>query len=121
MRSVKKYFVGLGRDPTDVELETIAQTWSEHCAHKTFKASVTIDGKIKEPLFTRLKKEALKHDKHIVSAFVDNSGVMEFYDGFSICGKVETHNSPSAIEPYGGAATGSGGVYREVLPTGQGE
>jgi phosphoribosylformylglycinamidine (FGAM) synthase-like enzyme len=62
----------------------------------------------------------LKHDKNIVSAFVDNSGVMEFYDGMSICGKVETHNSPCAIEPYGGAMTGSGGVFRDVLGTGQG-
>ena len=98
----------------------MAQTWSEHCAHKTFKAKLVVDGKKKEPLMTRLKKEALKHDKNIISAFVDNSGVMEFYDGMSICGKVETHNSPCAIEPYGGAMTGSGGVFRDVLGTGQG-
>ena len=56
----------------------------------------------------------------VVSAFVDNSGVIDFYDGYAICGKVETHNSPSAIEPYGGAMTGSGGVFRDVLGTGQG-
>src|SRR3989338_8281467 len=117
---VKKYFVKIKRNPTDCELETIAQAWSEHCVHKTFKANLIIDGKKKKPLIQRIKEEALKHNKNIVSAFVDNSGVMDFYDGFAICGKVETHNSPSAIEPYGGAMTGSGGVFRDVLGTGLG-
>jgi phosphoribosylformylglycinamidine synthase II len=120
MKIIQSYFQKIKRDPTDCELETLAQTWSEHCAHKTFKAKLIVDGKNKEPLMSRLKKEALKHDRNIVSAFVDNSGVMEFYDGMSICGKVETHNSPCAIEPYGGAMTGSGGVFRDVLGTGQG-
>lgn len=120
MTVIQHYFIRMKRDPTDCELETIAQTWSEHCAHKTFKAKLIVDGKKKEPLIIRLKKEALKHKKHIISAFVDNSGVMDFYDGVAICGKVETHNSPSAIEPYGGAMTGSGGVFRDVLGTGLG-
>ncbi len=120
MKIIQKYFKQLRRDPTDCELETLAQTWSEHCAHKTFKADLVVDGKKKLPLIKRLQNEALKHDKNIVSAFVDNSGVLEFYDGLSICGKVETHNSPSAIEPYGGAMTGSGGVFRDVLGTGLG-
>lgn len=120
MKIVQEYFKKIKRDPTDCELETIAQTWSEHCAHKTFKANLIVDGKKKEPLMKRLKKEALKHDREIVSAFVDNSGVMDFYDGYAICGKAETHNSPSAIEPYGGAMTGSGGVFRDVVATGQG-
>ena len=120
MKVIQRYFQKIKRDPTDCELETIAQTWSEHCAHKTFKAKLIADGKRKEPLITRIKKEALKHKKDIVSAFVDNSGVMDFYDGWAICGKVETHNSPSAIEPYGGAATGSGGVFRDILGTGRG-
>lgn len=119
MKVIQKYFIKIKRDPTDIELETLAQTWSEHCAHKTFKANLIIDGKKKEPLIERIKKEALKHPKNIVSAFEDNSGAMKFYDGFSICGKVETHNSPSAIEPYGGAMTGSGGVFRDILGTGQ--
>lgn len=117
---VQNFFQNIKRDPTDVELETIAQTWSEHCAHKTFKAKLTVDGKKKQPLMKRLKQETLKHKKHIVSAFVDNSGVMDFYDNFCICGKAETHNAPSAIEPYGGAMTGSGGVFRDVVGTGQG-
>ncbi|MBI2621744.1 MAG: phosphoribosylformylglycinamidine synthase subunit PurL [Candidatus Levybacteria bacterium] len=120
MKVIQNYFRKIKRDPTDAELETLAQTWSEHCAHKTFKAKLIVDGKVKKPLIERIKKEAWKHPKNIVSAFVDNSGVMKFFDGFSICGKVETHNSPSAIEPYGGAMTGSGGVFRDVLGTGQG-
>ncbi len=120
MKIIKDYFQKINRDPTDLELETLAQTWSEHCGHKTFKAKIILDGQEKEPLFTRLKKEALKHDKNIVSAFVDNAGVMDFYDGFAINGKAETHNAPSAIEPYGGAMTGSGGVFRDVVATGQG-
>ncbi|MBP9716778.1 MAG: phosphoribosylformylglycinamidine synthase subunit PurL [Candidatus Levybacteria bacterium] len=120
MKVIQEYFRKIKRDPNDIELETLAQTWSEHCAHKTFKANLIIDGKKKKPLIERIKTEALKHPKNIVSAFGDNSGVMKFYDGYSICGKVETHNSPSAIEPYGGAMTGSGGVFRDVLGTGQG-
>ncbi len=120
MKVIQEYFRKIKRDPTDIELETLAQTWSEHCAHKTFKANLIIDGEKKKPLMERIKTEALKHPKNIVSAFGDNSGVMKFYDGYSICGKVETHNSPSAIEPYGGAMTGSGGVFRDVLGTGQG-
>lgn len=120
MKTIQDYFIKLGRDPTDLDLETLAQTWSEHSGHKTFKAELIVDGKKKEPLFTRVKKEALKHSKNIVSAFSDNSGVMDFYDGFAICGKVETHNSPSAIEPYGGAMTGSGGVFRDIAGTGMG-
>jgi len=120
MKQIQKYFQKINRDPTDLELETLAQTWSEHSGHKTFKAILIVDGKEKEPLITRIKKESLKHDKNIVSAFIDNAGVMDFYDGFGICGKVETHNAPSAIEPYGGAMTGSGGVFRDIAATGKG-
>lgn len=120
MQAIQKYFRGINRDPTDCELEILAQTWSEHCVHKTFKADLVIDGKKKSPLFSRIKSTAKGHDDLIVSAFVDNSGVIDFFDGYGICGKVETHNSPSAIEPYGGAMTGSGGVFRDVLGTGQG-
>ncbi|MBI4097529.1 MAG: phosphoribosylformylglycinamidine synthase subunit PurL [Candidatus Levybacteria bacterium] len=120
MKVIQKYFQKIKRDPTDCELETLAQTWSEHSGHKTFKAQLIVDGKKKIPLIERIKKEALKHDKNIVSAFVDNSGVMDFYDGWAICGKGETHNSPSAIEPYGGAMTGSGGVFRDIVGTGLG-
>lgn len=120
MHAIRDYFDELGRDPTDLELEVLAQTWSEHCVHKTFKRPVVIDGVAKEPFMARLKAASRRHDDLVVSAFVDNSGVLRFYDGWAVCGKVETHNSPSAIEPYGGAMTGSGGVFRDVLGTGQG-
>lgn len=120
MKVIQNYFKDISRDPTDCEIETLAQTWSEHSGHKTFKAKIIVDGREKEPFIERLKKEALKHKKNIVSAFVDNSGVMDFYDGWAINGKGETHNSPSAIEPYGGAMTGSGGVFRDIVGTGQG-
>ena len=120
MKVIQKYFRKLKRDPTDCELETLAQTWSEHSGHKTFKAKLLVDGKEKKPLIERIKNEALKYSKNIVSAFVDNSGVMDFYDGWAISGKGETHNSPSAIEPYGGAMTGSGGVFRDIVGTGLG-
>ncbi|MBI2027988.1 MAG: phosphoribosylformylglycinamidine synthase subunit PurL [Candidatus Levybacteria bacterium] len=120
MKTIQEYFKKIKRDPTDCEIETIAQTWSEHSGHKTFKAKLLVDGKDKKPLIERLKQEALKHKNNIVSAFIDNSGVMDFYDGWAISGKGETHNSPSAIEPYGGAMTGSGGVFRDIVGTGQG-
>ncbi len=120
MRVIQTHFREMGRDPTDAELETIALTWSEHCGHKTFKAKLIVDGREKEPLITRIKKGVEKFPAGALSAFEDNSGVAEFYDGLAVCGKVETHNSPSAIEPYGGAATGSGGVFRDIMGTGQG-
>lgn len=121
MSIVQKHFKKLERDPTDAELETIAARWSEHCGHKTFNARLMIGGVEKPPFFKRIKEAAERNfgDK-VVSAFDDNSGVIRFYDGQAICGKVETHNSPSAIEPYGGAMTGSGGVFRDILGTGQG-
>lgn len=121
MGVVQKHFQKLDRDPTDAELEIIAARWSEHCGHKTFNAKVVVDGVEKEPLYTRIKNAAQEQfGDLVVSAFGDNSGVMRFYDGQAICGKVETHNSPSAIEPYGGAMTGSGGVFRDIMGTGQG-
>lgn len=120
MNVIKNYFAKIGRDLTDCEIEVLAQTWSEHCVHKTFKAALTIDGKKKKPLIERIKSTIKNNPKIVVSAFVDNAGVIDFYDGYAINGKVETHNSPSAIEPYGGAMTGSGGVFRDVLGTGEG-
>lgn len=121
MQAIKEYFTVLDRDPTDCEVETLAQTWSEHCGHKTFKAGLIVDGRPKAPLLKRLQ-EATTQAAHplVLSAFVDNSGVMALYDDLAVCGKVETHNSPSAIEPYGGAMTGSGGVFRDVMGTGKG-
>jgi phosphoribosylformylglycinamidine synthase len=121
MLAIKDYFNELERDPTDCELEIIAAAWSEHCGHKTFKSAVVIDGVEKPPLFQRITETARQYfGDEVLSAFQDNAGVMRFYEGWAINGKVETHNSPSAIEPYGGAMTGSGGVFRDVMGTGQG-
>lgn len=121
MAVIQAHFILLGRDPTDCELEIIAAAWSEHCGHKTFKAKVIVDGVEKKPLFTRITETAKKFfEDKVPSAFGDNSGGYIFYDGQVICGKVESHNKPSSIEPYGGAATGTGGVVRDIMGTGQG-
>jgi phosphoribosylformylglycinamidine synthase subunit PurSL len=120
MQVIQEYFRRLGRYPTDAEIETLAQTWSEHCRHKTFTARLIVNGKEKLPLMTRLKTTAAKYDRNVISSFEDNSGVVYFYDGYGVAAKVETHNSPSAIEPYGGAMTGTGGVVRDIMGTGQG-
>lgn len=146
MREIQKYFKGLKRNPTDCELETIAQTWSEHCWHKTFRGkiryserllksktgtvplgmspSLTTPGKSKL-IDNLLKSTIMKVTKELnkpwcVSVFKDNSGVIRFDDKFNVCFKVETHNHPSALEPFGGANTGIGGVIRDPLGTGLG-
>ena len=120
--AVRDYYKKLGRNPTDVELETLTQTWSEHCVHKTFKAKISYDGKtvnnIMKSTIDRVTKELDK--PWCLSVFVDNSGVIDFDGKWALCFKVETHNHPSAVEPYGGAATGIGGVIRDPLGTGLG-
>lgn len=128
MKVVQDHFQKLDREPTDAELEIIAARWSEHCGHKTFNAKVLVrqeDGSVieKQPFIKRIMQAAQSHPRYeelVISAFSDNSGVIRFYEGQAINGKVETHNSPSALEPYGGAMTGSGGVFRDVMGTGQG-
>ncbi|MGH7145469.1 MAG: phosphoribosylformylglycinamidine synthase subunit PurL [Planctomycetota bacterium] len=122
MQAVQAHFRSIGRDPTDVELETIAQTWSEHCVHKTLKGIVDFEGRRIDNL---LKATIARATKEIaadwcLSVFVDNAGVIRFDDEDAVCFKVETHNHPSAIEPYGGAGTGVGGVIRDILGTGRG-
>jgi phosphoribosylformylglycinamidine synthase len=122
MRSLQRYYEKLGRDPTDVELETFAQTWSEHCKHKTFRGRTVLDGKVVNNLFKQTVHRVTRelNRKWCLSVFKDNSGVIEFDQRFGISFKVETHNHPSALEPYGGAATGIGGVIRDCLGTGLG-
>jgi phosphoribosylformylglycinamidine synthase len=131
LRAVRDHFRAIGRDPFEIELETIAQTWSEHCCHKTLGSPVDhlrpegttrYDNLLKETVFaaTRKVRESLGARDWCVSVFRDNSGVVRFDGDHDICVKVETHNHPSAIEPYGGAATGLGGVIRDVLGTGLG-
>ena len=121
MKIIQDYFKKLERDATDLEVEMLAQTWSEHCVHKTFKAKLVINGVEKPPLMKRIREATEKiNSKKVISVFEDNSGVISFFDDWALCGKGETHNSPSAIEPYGGAMTGSGGVFRDIVGTGQG-
>lgn len=117
MRAVKKYFSRRGRNPTDVELQTIGQTWSEHCFHKTFKGSIaTPEGSIQSLFKTYIAKATAElNPSWCISVFEDNAGIIEFDGDYGIAAKVETHNHPSAIEPFGGAATGVGGVIRDVL------
>ncbi len=120
MKAITKYFAGLERNPTDAEMETLSQTWSEHCVHKTFKSKISYNGSVIDNM---LKNTIIKATRELnkpwcLSVFEDNAGVIEFDDKWALCFKVETHNHPSAIEPYGGAATGIGGVVRDVLGTG---
>lgn len=148
MLAVQAEFRTLKREPTDIELETIAQTWSEHCVHKTLKAkvryteknsaatridfagrpghTVNADGSISinnllKSTVAAITFELMKDGvTWPLSVFKDNSGVIEFDEKWAVNIKVETHNRPSAIEPYGGAATGAGGCIRDVIATGLG-
>ncbi len=117
MVAIQKHFASEGREPTDGELETLAQTWSEHCSHKTFRAVIsTPDGEIDGLLDTYLRgaTDAI-NAPWVESAFVDNAGIVNFDNRFDIALKAETHNHPSALEPFGGANTGVGGVVRDIL------
>ncbi|HOU15878.1 MAG TPA: phosphoribosylformylglycinamidine synthase subunit PurL [Anaerolineae bacterium] len=148
MQAIQAEFRALGRDPTDVELEILAQTWSEHCQHKTFKAEIdyTCHGgmprvsadsccgrspdratagavgdrpehaRIPSLIKTYLRAATERLNKPwVLSAFVDNAGIVAFDDEYEVSFKVETHNHPSALEPFGGANTGVGGVIRDVM------
>ena len=143
MKIIQQYFrneetlierrrLGLGDNPTDVELEALAQTWSEHCKHKIFSGTVHYEDEQGnraeiQSLFksyiqrtTRDVREKL-HDKDFcLSVFKDNAGVIKYNDEWSLVFKVETHNSPSALDPYGGALTGIVGVNRDPFGTGMG-
>jgi len=130
MRTIKRYFSRLKRNPTDCELETIAQTWSEHCVHKTMRGVIDYvdkSGKKKKKVKipNLLKSTIMKATRKLakpwcVSVFCDNAGIIKFDKDYNICFKVETHNHPSALDPYGGAGTGIGGVIRDVLGVGLG-
>ncbi|MEM4475163.1 MAG: phosphoribosylformylglycinamidine synthase subunit PurL, partial [Fervidicoccaceae archaeon] len=119
LRAVSRYFAERGRDPTDVELHTLAQTWSEHCRHKTFRG-VIVDESGRVVAEDMLKSYIARATEEIGAPWVlsflkDNAGIIEFVDGYALAVKVETHNHPSAVDPFGGAATGVGGVIRDVL------
>ena len=137
-----RFALGLPADPTDVEIEILAQTWSEHCKHKIFAAEIDyteVEDKDWQPsLFPRLgahtvksifksyiraATEKVKEDRKLdwlISVFSDNAGIVRFDKNIDLCIKVETHNSPSALDPYGGALTGIVGVNRDVLGCGFG-
>lgn len=137
MKAVRDYFakksvvaerkkLGLGEEATDVELEVIAQTWSEHCKHKIFNAEIDYsengDGYNIDSLFRTFIKGATDslRKPYVVSAFNDNGGIIKFDQKYDLAVKVETHNAPSALDPYGGALTGILGVNRDILGTGMG-
>jgi len=152
MRRVRDYYRQVEKEPTDIELETIAQTWSEHCVHKTLKSkirykpvddaqrsaasstgftfagrpghtinddgSVTIDNLLKSTIAAATNELRRDGVDWCISVFEDNAGIIAFDDADAVTFKVETHNHPSAIEPYGGAATGIGGCIRDTMGTG---
>ncbi|MFK7959082.1 MAG: AIR synthase-related protein [Phycisphaerales bacterium] len=154
MHAVQAHYRAAEREPKDIELETLAQTWSEHCVHKTLKATIKFDGPVGDigrgpdasaaaidagersghertedgrVVIHNLLKSTVAAATHdlmagpvdwCLSVFVDNAGIIAFDDDHAVCFKVETHNHPSAIEPYGGAATGIGGCIRDVIGTG---
>ncbi|MFK5926037.1 MAG: phosphoribosylformylglycinamidine synthase subunit PurS [Desulfuromusa sp.] len=129
---INRQKVGLGTELTDVELEALAQTWSEHCKHKIFSAKIEYEDEngnlqLIDSLFktyivgaTAKVRENLGADDYCLSVFKDNAGVIEFTSDWSVVFKVETHNSPSALDPYGGALTGIVGVNRDGMGTGMG-
>ncbi|MBI4440638.1 phosphoribosylformylglycinamidine synthase [Candidatus Woesearchaeota archaeon] len=118
MKAIQCYFHRQNRQPTDVELEAIAQTWSEHCKHRLFSARIDdVDGLYQTYIKGATRKIA---SPLCVSVFTDNSGAIIFDDTYLVTHKVETHNSPSALGPFGGAVTGIVGVNRDALGFGKG-
>ena len=140
MRAIKAYYAsaetkthrtqaGLPSEPTDVELEVLAQTWSEHCKHKIFAADIEYtDETGKRQDIRSLYKTFIKAATEKVrpqapwlkSVFTDNAGIIAFTEDWDVSMKAETHNSPSALDPYGGAMTGIVGVNRDILGSGMG-
>ncbi|MBC7386975.1 MAG: phosphoribosylformylglycinamidine synthase [Cryobacterium sp.] len=136
MQTVQAHFAKTGRNPTLGEMEVIAQTWSEHCKHKIFRGTIHFEGpesipdgypKIEIPKTTPgLFRTTIKAvtdacpKPWLLSVFSDNAGILAFTPQDAVCIKVETHNSPSAIDPFAGAITGIGGVHRDIIGTGFG-
>ena len=124
LKAIQEYYKKEGRAPTDIELETLAQTWSEHCKHTIFASPID---EVKDGLYKHYIKRATKEireqrgeDDICVSVFSDNAGGIIFDEDYLITDKVETHNSPSALDPFGGAITGIVGVNRDCIGFGQG-
>jgi phosphoribosylformylglycinamidine synthase len=119
MRSIREYFRRKGRNPMDIELQSLGALWSEHCRHKVFKGIIVDeDGNVfadnmLRSFIARATEEI--NPPWIISFLADNAGIVDFDMGYGVAAKVETHNHPSAIDPFGGAATGIGGVIRDIL------
>jgi phosphoribosylformylglycinamidine synthase len=124
LKTIRDYFRSLKRNPTDVELEALAQTWSEHCKHTIFASPLDDIGEGIYKTYIKGATEAIRkkkgHKDFCVSVFKDNSGGIVFDDEWVVTHKVETHNSPSALDPFGGAVTGIVGVNRDALGFGLG-
>jgi len=129
MLAVQKIYADWNREPTDVELEVIAQTWSEHCKHRIFGATIAHDGPDGAETINSLFKTYIydvtnrimeRKPGFVLSCFHDNAGFIKLDDKQAVCLKAETHNHPSALEPYAGANTGLGGVIRDILGAGKG-
>ena len=138
MKAIQAYFgdpqrqahrqnYGIGPAPTDVELETLAQTWSEHCKHKIFQSTIEYEDETRTTIRSLFKSYIVGATEEIGqrvdwlrSVFHDNAGVISFNDEWNLVMKVETHNTPSALDPYGGAITGILGVNRDPFGTGMG-
>ncbi len=126
LKAIQSYFKKLKREPTHTEIETLAQTWSEHCKHKTFTSAIRYKEGRSTKRFKNLLKETIKEPtkklkkKWCLSVFEDNAGIIAFDKKWALAFKVETHNHPCAVEPYGGAETGVGGVIRDILGAGLG-
>lgn len=124
LHAIRDYFNKLGRKPTDVELEALAQTWSEHCKHTIFASQIDeIEGGLYKHYIKRATQDIRKQkgeNDFCVSVFKDNSGGIIFDDKWVVTDKVETHNSPSALDPFGGAITGIVGVNRDTIGFGKG-
>ena len=124
--AIQGHFKGLKREPTLAEVETIAQTWSEHCKHKTFTSPIKyVEGRKTRTIKNLFQETIVAATESVkkpwcLSLFKDNAGVVAFGKKWALAMKVETHNHPSALEPYGGSATGVGGVVRDILGVGLG-
>src|SRR2546421_10679043 len=103
MRRIQEHFRRIGREPTDIELQSLGQAWSEHCCYKSSKVF------LKEFIFPVQASYVIDRG---------DAGVVEFDDDHAYALRIESHNHPSAIEPYGGANTGIGGILREVPAVG---
>lgn len=124
MKTIQAYFKKLGRNPNDIELESIAQTWSEHCKHTIFADPLDEIEAGLYKTYIKAATEAIRKQKgnedFCVSVFTDNSGAIAFDEQYLVTDKAETHNSPSALDPFGGAITGIVGVNRDALGFGLG-